>query len=320
MSDFNAATPGGTGDPMDANETLVKERFDAAVGSTSPDVVSLVGGGIAAGRGMRRRRRQQGVGGVLAVMAVAVGALTATGTIGRLFDSQGPASTDNGRLVQLQRATPRGLAAAVMSHTAGLGTLIGVGGTLTGQHSADAQMRGGLTAEVGYRTSTGVKVEVEVIASPRPAAWDGLMSCRHASKGTCARTLLRDGTARVVLQAEADGKPPSAPGVFAGPHILAVGIMRHDSFVVALETVLNSKLSPLGVAQLQTIATDPTVGMSTTAAFNAQGTRIAHFKRSLTRGSSSSSGASTAAPPSASATPHSAGPPVSTSTSAAPPS
>jgi hypothetical protein len=320
MSNFDTASTGGTGDHMDANEVLVKERFDAAVGGTSPDVVSLVGGGLAAGRGMRRRRRLQGAVGVLAASAVVVGALTATGVIGHLFDSQGPASSDRGRLVQLEPATPRGLAAAVMAHTSGLGTLIGVGGTTQGHESSDSQMRDSITAELGYRTDNGVKVDLQVVASPHVSAWRHEVDCSTQTPGTCAQTRLPDGTRRVVLQAEGDGKAPGASGAFSGPHLVAVGILRDESFVVVVETVVNSAQSPLDAGALQEIATDPTVGVSTTSALNAQGMRIQHFQRSLVQTSGSSSGSGTAPPPSASATPQSAGPPTSTSTSVAPPS
>jgi hypothetical protein len=319
MSGFDAASTGGTGDHMDANEVLVKERFDAAVGHTRPDVVSLVGGGLAAGRGMRRTRRLQGAVGVLAASAVVIGAVTATGVIGHLFDSQGPASNDKGRLVQLEPATPRGLAAAVMAHTAGLGTLIGVGGTTQGHDGSETQMRDSITAELGYRTGSGVKVDLQVVASPHVDMWRRSVDCSGQTPGTCAQTRLPDGTRRVVLQSDADGKAPSASGRFSGPHVIAVGILRDEAFVVVVETVVNSAQSPLGAGALQEIATDPAVGVSTTSALNAAGLRIEHFKRSLVQTSGSSSGSQTAPPPSASATPQSAGPPASTSTSVAPP-
>jgi hypothetical protein len=305
---------------MDANETMLKEHFDAAVGGAQPDVVALVGGGLTAGRGMRRRRRVQGAVGVIAASAVAVGALTVTGAIGNLLDSQGPASTDKGTLVQLEAATPRGLAAAVMSHTSAVGTLVGVGGTGQGHDGSNAQMRDSITAEVGYRTDGGVKVDLQVVASPHVSTWRRAVDCSTQAPGTCTRTRLPDGTTRVVVQAGVDGKAPGASGAFSGPHLIVVGILRRESFVVVVETVVNSAQSPLGVTALQTIAADPAVGLSTTPEFNAQGEQLAHFKRSLVQTSSSSSGSATAPPPSASASPQTSAPPVSSSSSAAPPS
>jgi hypothetical protein len=319
MSNFDAAPTNGTGDHMDANEVLVKERFDAAVGGTRPDVVSLVGGGLAAGRGMRRTRRLQGAVGVLAASALIAGALTATGAIGHLFDSQGPASNHKGTLVQLEPATPRGLAAAMMAHTSGLGKLIGVGGTTQAHDGSETQMRDSITAELGYRTGSGVKVDLQVVASPHVDMWRRNVDCSGQAPGTCAQTRLPDGTRRVVVQAETDGKAPSASGGFSGPHVIAVGILRDDSFVIVVETVVNSAHSPLDAGALQQIATDPTVGISTTSALNAEGLRIRHFQRSLVKTSGSSSGSETAPPPSGSATPQSAEPPAGTSTSVAPP-
>jgi hypothetical protein len=324
MSDHTSAGPGGTGDHMDANETLVKERFDAAVAGISPDVVSLTGGGIAAGRGIRRRRRMQGAVGVLAVTAIAVGALTATGAIGNLLNSQGADSTSRpGKLVELQPATPRGLAAAVMAHTAGLGTLIAIGGQSPGRHNSDAQLRDGVTVDMGYRTDDGIKVELQVVASPHTASWKSAANCASQARGTCTQARLPDGTTRVVLRADADGTAPSAAGTFSGPHVIAVGVLRRDQFVIAVETVVNSTQSPLGVAALEAIATDPAVGVTTTQALNTQGLGFRHFKANLSVLSSSSSSSSGRSSGSGSAPPPSAvsgSPPASSSSSAAPPS
>jgi hypothetical protein len=290
MSDRFPAGPGGMGDNMDVDETLVKERFDTALGGVSADVVSLVGGGVAAGRGMRRRRRLQGAVGVVAASALVVGALTLSGAVGNLFNSQGPADRSR-TVVELVPATPRGLAAAVMSHASELGSLIGVGG-------APAGRSGALMVEVGYQTSTGSKVDLQVVASPQTRLWAREATCRTQRKGTCRRTTLADGTSRIVLQSNADGSAPTAAGTFSGAHVIGVGVLRKDQFVIVLETVVNSASSPLSVAQLQAIATDPVVGVSTTAALNARGKAIPGFKNQLpplgTSSSSTSSGGGSA--------------------------
>jgi len=291
MSDRNPAGSGGMGDSVTMDETLVKERFEAAVGGVSPDVVSLVGGGVAAGRGIRRRRRLQGTVGVVAASALIVGALTLTGAVGNLFDSQGPADGSK-TVVELVPATPRGLAAAVMSHASGLGSLIGVGGQPEGRSGA-------LMVEVGYRTSTGTKVDLQVVASPQTRLWAREATCRTQPKGTCTRTTLPDGTRRIVLQSNADGSAPTASGTFAGSHVIGVGILRKDQFVIVLETVVGSSSSPLSIAQVQAIATDPVVGISTAAALNARGKTIPGFKTKVpivTGSSSSSSGGGSSGP------------------------
>jgi hypothetical protein len=325
MSDRFPAGPGGVGDNMDVDETLVKERFDTAVSGVSADVVSLVGGGVAAGRGMRRRRRLQGAIGVVAASALVVGALTLTGAVGNLFNSQGPADRSN-TVVERVPATPRGLAAAVMTHTNGLGTLVGVGGATSGH-------RGALMVEAGYRTSTGIKVDLQILASPQVQLWARDVTCRSQPKGTCTRTTLPDGTSRIVLQTSGDGSAPTS-GASSAAHVIGVGILGPDQFVIVIETVVNSATSPLSVAQLQAIATDPAVGVSTSAALNARGKAIPGFKNKVPLGTSSSStssgggssGTVTAAPPvpsrrSGSSPPASsgAGSPASESASTAPP-
>jgi hypothetical protein len=318
MSDRFSAGQGGMGKDVDGNEILVKERFDSAVGGVNPDVVSLVGGGVAAGRGMRRRRRVQGTVGLLAASALVVGALAASGAMGSLFNSEGSPPADQlGRLVQLEPATPRGLAAAVMAHTEGLGTVIGVGGTAIDKTSDDAELSGGLTVDVGYRTSDGVKVELQVVASPQIKQWPTESACASQPHVTCTQDVLPDGTTRLVMKADTDGNVPGGQGEFAEAHVLAVGLLRDDQFVIALETVANSSSTPLTVDDLQAIVVDPAVGIATTPDLNAQGQDIPDFKNGLLDSSGDSSSSSgSASPPSAVPVP---GSPASASASTAPP-
>jgi hypothetical protein len=101
--------------------------------------------------------------------------------------------------------------------------------------------------------------------------------------------------------------------------VLAVGILRDDQFVIALETVANSSSTPLTVDDLQAIAVDPAVGIATTPDLNAKGQEIPDFKNGLLTSSgdsSSSSGSASASPPSAVTVP---GSPASASASTAPP-
>jgi hypothetical protein len=320
MSDKYSAGQGGMGKDVDSNEILVKERFDAAVGGISPDVVSLVGGGVAAGRGMRRRRRVQGVVGALAASALVVGALAASGALGSLFDSQGAPPADQlGRLVQLEPATPRGLAAAVMAHTEGLGTVLGVGGTAIDKTSDDAELRSGLTMEVGYRTSDGVKVDLQVVASPQTKSWPTESACASQPHVTCRQDVLPDGTTRLVMKVDTGDTGSDAQAETSKAHVIGVGILRDDQFVIALETVVNSESNPLTVDELQAIAVDRAVGIATTPDLNARGQDIPDFKNRLldTSGdSSSSSGSGSASPPSTVTVP---GSPESSSAGTAPP-
>ncbi len=62
---------------------------------------------------------------------------------------------------------------------------------------------------------------------------------------------------------------------------LTVLARREDQIVVVSQRSMGSDDGQLGVDSLTAIATDPTVGMSTTAALNAAGTEIVDFGTSL---------------------------------------
>lgn len=265
---------------MDANETLVKGRFDTAVAGISPDVVSLVGGGVAAGRGIRRRRRLAGAGGVAAASALIVGVFTTTGGVDHLFGSKDSGPAD-GTVAQLEQATPRGFAAAVMSHTGDVGTLIAVGGyPMDDGPTTDASMKGALMLELAYRTSGGVKTDLQVFASPQTDKLPKGGLCSDTGQGdTCTEDTLPDGTTRAVIESTVDvgGVADNSATPSSLAHYLVVGIVRSDQFVVAIETVSDSAATPLSVDELQAIATDPVVGLQTTADLNAQGEDIPDF-------------------------------------------
>jgi hypothetical protein len=291
---------------MDGNETLVRERLDTAMGGVSPDVVTLVGGGVAVGRGIRRRRRLMGVAGGAVASALVVGTLAVTGVTDNLFDSS--ADPADATLTQLEPATPRGLAAALLSHTSGTGTLIGVGGMTTGMRPGE------ILAEAGYRTASGVKVDLQVFASPMTQEWSRRGPCASAGAPdyTCTEQTLPDGTLQGILEPRAASG--SADSTDAGPDYQLRGVisMRSDSVVAAIETVVGSGSLPLGVEDLQAIVADPAVGMSTTAAFNAAGLDIPNFSNDLSSSGSASSGqGSSGGAPSASASPSSRAPSVS---------
>jgi hypothetical protein len=206
-----------------------------------------------------------------------------------------------------------------MAHTDGLGTVIGVGGTAIDNSSDDAELTSGLTMEVGYRTSDGVKVDLQVVASAQTKQWPTESACASQPHVTCTQDVLPDGTTRLVTRIDTGDTGSGGQAEFAKAHVLGVGILRDDQFVIALETVANSDSTPLTVDELQAIAVDPAVGIATTPELNAQGQDIPDFKNGLlvTSGdSSSSSGSGSASPPSAVTVPGSA---ASASASTAPP-
>jgi hypothetical protein len=98
---------------MDATETLVRERFESAVGDVQLDVASLVRAGTSSGE--RLRRRQHLLVATAAVAGVAViAAAGLVGIKGGLFDNATPpANQDNSdRLVP---SNARAMAAAVIA-------------------------------------------------------------------------------------------------------------------------------------------------------------------------------------------------------------
>jgi len=278
MTSRDSFAPGGMEGNMNVDEIAVRERLNTAVGTSTPDVVSLVAGGITSGREMRRRRRiSQGLAAV-AGCAAAVTVLTMVGGVGDLFSSERRAGPSD--VVQRVPATPRGFAAAVMSHTDELGTLISAGGfPLDGgdqNSAADPGMRGAILVGLGYKADDGVLTEMQVVASPQAEHWEKVGLCSEPTPGaTCTEDTLPDGTPRSVVElsplagTDGAGSPEQS--------MLAVGVIRDDQFVIVIQTVTGSPENGMNADELQEIATDPDVGLSTTAEFNAEGEQIKDF-------------------------------------------
>lgn len=278
MTSTGSFTPGGMEGNMNVDEIAVRERLDAAVGGSTPDVVSLVTGGITAGRGMRRRRRMsQGLAAVAGCAAVAT-MLTTVGGVGDLFSSEREAGPSE--VVQRVPATPRGFAAAVMSHTGELGTLVSVGGFPLdegrGSSAGDPGMRGAIMVGLGYKSDANVMTEMQVVASPEAEHWEKVGLCSGNMPGaTCTEDTLPDGTPRAIVE-----QSPLAgidPGGSPEQSLLAVGVIRDGQFVIVIQTVTGPPQNAMDAGDLQVIATDPTVGLSTTAELNAEGEQIDDF-------------------------------------------
>ncbi|MGH3503302.1 MAG: hypothetical protein ACRDQA_20760, partial [Nocardioidaceae bacterium] len=166
MSTHHHASGGGPSRGQD--ETLVQDYLEGEATKVAADVTSLVDGAMVTGRAHRRRRRiVTAVGAAAAVALVAGGVGWGLQPGGLLSGSVQPA--DSGTVRDLVPSTPRGLAAAVMTH----GTdadLITVGGK-----SAE---KGALAAVVGYKIG-GRTAELEVVASPNVQEWDQMAPCAH---------------------------------------------------------------------------------------------------------------------------------------------
>jgi hypothetical protein len=289
-------TPFDDGDASLAGaELMLRERFDAAVGSLSPEIGRLVADGMSEGRGAVRRRRIASGIAAAAVTIVAVGSISYASQ-SDLF-GKGDHATDNGTLVELVPATPRGLAAAVMAHTDQLGTAIAVGGDDGGQESQDWQ----LTAQVAYDLSGAAGVEIDVYATPHLALWP-VAACDDPgsqSAMTLCRTLtLSDGTPAYYIEY-------GAGATISGGHhpamAAAMVVKRESQVVAAIETIDGGTSLPLDQAGLADLVADPAVGIDTTAALNAAGEAIQGFRDGgliTSDGNSSGSVTATAPPPS----------------------
>jgi len=287
-------TPFDDGDASQAGaELMLRERFNAAVGSLSPEIGRLVADGMSEGRGAVRRRRIASGIAAAAVTIVAVGSISYASQ-SDLF-GKGDHATDNGTLVELVPATPRGLAAAVMAHTDQLGTAIAVGGDDGGQESQDWQ----LTAQIAYELSGAAGVEIDVYATPHLALWP-VAACDDPgsqSAMTLCRTLtLSDGTPAYYIEY-------GAGATISGQHpamAAAMIVKRESQVVAAIETIDGGTNLPLDQAGLAELVADPAVGIDTTAALNAAGEAIQGFRDGglITSDSGSDSGSATASPPS----------------------
>jgi hypothetical protein len=285
-----------TGTPFDDDmagaEAMLRGRLEHAVGAMTPDIGRLVAAGTADGRGALRRRRLLSGVAAAAIAVIAVGSITYA-TQSDLLGSDDHA-TDNSQLIELQPATPRGLAAAVMAHTGDVGTLVAVGGTRSPGSRPTL-----LSAQVAYDLGAGVGLEVDAYATTDMSA-GARSACDDASKNLsmalCREFALPDGTtAWYVEYASIADTGDGSPGVMSG-----VATARDDQVVAVFQTISGTTGVALDQAALAAIVADPAVGMSTTPDLNAVGADLPGFKDGglLTRESvNSGSGSATAPPP-----------------------
>ena len=270
------------------DEAMLRERFESALADLSPDIVRLVADGAAEGRGLLRRRRIVSGLAAAAVAIVAVGSITYASQSGLLGQGDDHA-TNNGLVVQLVPATPRGLAAALMSHTEDLGTPFAVGGTKMESDGAE------LSGQIAYRLSGGAGLELDVYATTDMSAIDET-ACQAGADPTltvCRRFALPDGTrAWYVEYATAASGSDESQGV-----VSAVIALREDQAVAVVQTMADTTDFALDQSRLAEIVSDPAIGLSTTEAFNALGDDIPDFKVGGLITSDSGSGSATAPAP-----------------------
>jgi hypothetical protein len=281
-------------DDLAGAELMLRDRFEDAVGSVTPEIGRRVASGTADGRSAVRRRRVLSGIAAAAVAVIAVGSITYASQ-SDLFGLRNDNTTDQERLIPLEAATPRGLAAAVMAHTTSLGHPFAVGGETTSDHGKT------LTASLAYKQLDGVGgMELDVYATDQVPT--SLTSC-EASAGpqitSCVEFTLPDGTPAVYAEY---GNLPKTNGTEAFAALVAA--VRDDQVVAAFETMSGSRDLLLDRHDLTAIVADPAVGMSTTAVLNAVGDDIPNFKPGgLITNEVTESGSGSAPPPSEAPTP-----------------
>ena len=289
---------------MNFDETMLKGRFEAAVGGISPDVSELVNGGCALGVGLRRRRRAQGIGAVVA-SAAAVAAIAYVGIGAGLFGPNATAPADGGptSVEQLVPATPRGMAAAVKEHIDSA-VLLASGGDSWDGSSADTAKE--IDIDLGYHID-GESVELRVFASDDVSQWREGDSCpREASVLWCDDAALPDGTPalQLLMKYPTGDDLPDAAQSDTDPSLSTYsavsGVLRDGQLVAVFENLRIDDTGagrytvddlPISMATLREIATDPAVGLSTTQQFNEEGKQIEDFDEGVpgtTRSGSSS--------------------------------
>jgi len=276
----------------------LKQYFDVAVAEVTPDVTALVHGGEEHGLRLRRRHRTQAALGVAAAAVVTVGAV-ALGQEVFEHHATGPTDTHQTTSVQLVGASPRGLAAGLLQHLDPSHVVAVVGN----QQREDGKEQ--LTAEVAY-TVGDEKYDVQVVALENVAQWSSETTCPDDQLNfeqvlLCNEDPLPDGTPAFQLLAQA-GRSDGGSELNSNTYLMSSGVKREDQIVAVVVTVLVPKgqsVAPdslaLGLDDLTPIVTDPAVGLSTTAALNAAGEKIADFKDTLvTTDSGSGSGSASA--------------------------
>ena len=306
---------GFQGDPMEHDEQELRQRFTSAVGRLSPDVTALVQEGESRGERLRRRQRLQAGAGIVAAAVLTIGAV-AVGPSLVDHDSAGPTDTGPTGSAQLVDATPRGMAAAVLSHLDESAVF-----AVAGQSEPDQGHRE-LVADIGVRAD-GDKIELQVVASDDVSMWNDNPGCDATAQ---------TGDRQVVWCSEADG-PGGVPAFRqltkiqatsdATYYMAVTGVLRDDGQLVAAIATFRALSGqdvtidsmPIGFDVLEQIVADPAVGLSTTAELNHQGDAIKDFKDSLM--TSSGSATASAVPAESSGVPVKTVPTYSSSTSAA---
>jgi hypothetical protein len=277
---------------MEHDEGALMQRFDRAVSDLTPEVTTLVDAGQRRGEAMRRRRRIASGAGVVMVAAVTVGAVA----FGQgVFDheSAGPTNPDPTGVQQLEPATPRGLAAALVDVLDAGDPTLTSGDMLTDDRSG-REMQAGAAYQI-----EGAPVEVELYVGNTSSGGVEVTCAEARTSATtwCDDTALADGTPviRVVTASRLPDRGTAAvsAGVVVwrnGVAVSAIEILPDD----AAGPAYTEENLPISIDRLLKLASDPRIGLQTTAAYNESGEGLEDFRENLdtSTGSGSASGSS----------------------------
>lgn len=280
MTDFK---PGS--EPGEQHGALL-QRMTAAVNGVQPNVPALIDRGLSDGRSSVRRRRQSGW-----IAASAVVALVAVGSTYLASSELRSERQEPTQVGQLEPATPRGLAAAVLAHTGSLGDPLMIGGWELSGEAQSSSLQSGVMMQVAYGNADDGGVELQVVASSDVEAVKGPLCADMAQGLDCRESTRTDGT-RIATYSQ------SAPATGSSPASTFTGyLLVNDTELVSVtQTAVSQALTPLTASELLAIATDPMVGLATSSELNRAGMQIEDFKKSMdsfvieSHGSGSSSG------------------------------
>jgi hypothetical protein len=234
---------------MDSTESLVRERFEAAVGVVDLDVASLVTTGTVEGRRLQRRHRARVAGTAAMGVAIAttIGVLGASGVFIGSGSSGGPADGgpttgqhNTGRLVP---STPQSLVAAVLA-------ALPAGTVVDNYHAASKPRERGIIATLTITAPDGYHGQL-VVTAKLPTRLP--MAC--AATGNlifCGDVRLPDG--RRAFSSAFTGETLD---VFVGVERRGVYVEERVAGARTLDEI------PLSQRQMAEIAFNPLVGIRT---------------------------------------------------------
>jgi hypothetical protein len=237
---------------MDSTETLIRDRFEAAVATLDLDVVSLVAHGSSDGRRMQRRRRLVQCGAIsLAAMLVAVVGIGGSSPLGGVLGNLGPADRSPATIYSIPAplvpATRGGLLAAVVA-------ALPPNTAVDSFSSSGDPARHTISARLSIRGPGGYLGEL-VVTARRPLPPGTAEGCDQPANLLFCRDVLLPSGHRAFASAYTDNG-----GISLGVDALRKGVFIEEKAAGAA-SAHELALPPRAIAR---IAWNPLVGLRTT--------------------------------------------------------